>query len=105
MRMVRLIEDRRAALEAICARYHVARLEIFGSAATDEFDPATSDLDFLVEFHPGQDLGPWLAHYFDFRSELERLFGRPVDLVMPAAMKNPYFIREVNRTRSVVYAA
>ena len=46
-----------------------------------------------------------MAHYFDFQSELEKLLGRAVDLVMLAALKNPYFIREVNRTRRLVYAA
>ena len=86
-------------------RFRVARLEVFGSAATEGFDEASSDIDFLVEFIPGQDLGPWMTLYFDFRSELEKLLGRKVDLVMPTAMKNPHFIREVNRTRRLLYAA
>ncbi|MEK6798823.1 MAG: nucleotidyltransferase domain-containing protein [Planctomycetota bacterium] len=103
--MIPLIEDNRVAIEELCRRFHVARLEVFGSAAEGRFDPARSDVDFLIEFHPGQDLGPWLAHYFDFKDALERLLSRPVDLVMPKAMKNPYFIREVNRTRCILYAA
>lgn len=41
--------DREAVAE-LCRRYGVARLSLFGSALTAEFDPATSDVDFLVEF-------------------------------------------------------
>jgi len=103
--MIPLIEDNRAALETLCKKYGVARLEVFGSAATGEFDPDRSDVDFLVEFLPDQDPGPWAAHYFNFQAALEKLLARKVDLIMPSAMKNPYFIREVNRTRQVLYAA
>ncbi|MCK4658451.1 MAG: nucleotidyltransferase domain-containing protein [Phycisphaerae bacterium] len=103
--MIELIKQNRDALVEVCRRYGVARLEVFGSAATEAFDPEVSDIDFLVEFLPDQDIGPWLAHYFDFRDALQRLLGRSVDMVMPAAMKNPYFIRQVNRTRQVLYAA
>lgn len=104
--MIALVEKNRDELARICREYRVARLELFGSAASEEgFDPDRSDLDFLIEFQPGQDLGPWLAHYFAFREELERLFGRQVDLVMISALKNPRFVREVNRTRRPIYHA
>jgi predicted nucleotidyltransferase len=100
-----LIESNRAVLQDLCRRYGVRRLELFGSATTEAFDPARSDLDFLVEFLPEQQLGPWLRHYFEFQSELARLFERPVDLVLSAAVRNRYFQREIERTRTVVYAA
>lgn len=103
--MIPLVDERREELAKLCRKYGVAKLEVFGSATTGDFDPAASDIDFLVEFLPGQDLGPWLAHYQDLRDELERLLGRKVDLVMAGALRNPYFIREVDRTRQVVYAA
>ena len=99
-----LIEDKRDTLAELCRQYGVARLEVFGSAADDTYTER-SDLDFLVEFLPSQDLGPWLSHYFDLRDALASLFGRSVDLVMAGALKNPYFAREVNRTRKVLYAA
>ena len=103
--MISLIESKRANLLDLCRRFGVRRLELFGSAATDAFDPAQSDLDFLVEFLPEQQLGPWLRHYFEFQSELTRLFGRRVDLVLSGAVRNPYFRRELERTRTVFYAA
>ena len=104
--MIETLEAKRAELQELCLRYRVRRLDVFGSAATGQgFDPQCSDLDFLVEFEPDQDLGPWLSHYFEFQGELERLFGRSVDLVMASALKNPFFVREVNRTRRPLYAA
>src|SRR5262249_16010283 len=100
-----LIKSNLATLQDLCRRYGVARLELFGSAVTAGFDPAHSDLDFLVEFLPEQPLGPWLRHYFEFQTELARLFGRPVDLVLSSAVRNRYFRRELDRTRTVLYAA
>jgi predicted nucleotidyltransferase len=102
--MISLIEQRRAALEALCRKYRVARLDLFGSAADGEFDPRHSDLDFLVEFQPDAPMG--LFHqYFDFLEELKQLFGCSVDLVERGAMKNQYFIEAVNASRKPLYAA
>jgi hypothetical protein len=95
--------QQRASLEAICRRFNVARLELFGSAATEAYRPDRSDLDFLVEFVKDANLGPWLAGYFDLQQALEGLFDRPVDLVFLSALKNPYFVQSVNKTRQVVY--
>ena len=103
--MIDLIEQNRAELADLCRRYRVQTLELFGSAADGAWDQDASDLDFLVEFLPDQNLGPWLSHFFEFKEQLERLFRRPVDLVFASALKNPYFIREVNRTRATLYAA
>ena len=104
--MVPVIEEKRSELASLCENFHVLRLDLFGSAASGEdFDPKASDFDFLVEFLPGQDLGPWLKHYFAFEEELRKLFGRPIDLVMASAARNPYFVREVERTRKLLYAS
>jgi uncharacterized protein len=103
--VIDLIEQNIESVRALCRRYGVARLEVFGSAADGTFDPDNSDIDFIVEFLPDYDLGPWMANYHDLRAELMRLFGREVDLVMAGAPKNPFFLRELNRTRKVLYAA
>jgi predicted nucleotidyltransferase len=104
--MVSALAERRTEIASLCARFGVRRLEVFGSAASDEeFDPQKSDVDFIVEFRPGRDLGPWLEQYFAFRDALSDLLGYPVDLVMSSAMKNRHFIDEVNRTRRLIYAA
>jgi predicted nucleotidyltransferase len=102
--MIRLIEENREELDRLCLRHRVARLELFGSAAVGDFDPQTSDLDFLAEFLPLKP-GQHADAYFGLLASLEALFGRPVDLLMPRAIKNPYFLQSVNQTRTVVYAA
>lgn len=104
--MVAILSERHRELGALCERYGVKRLEVFGSAATDaDFDPSRSDVDMIVEFRPDQEMGPWLSNYFAFRDALSELLGYSVDLVMSSAMKNPYFVREVNRTRKLLYGA
>ena len=69
----------------------------------DDFNPATSDADFLVEFAP--DAQPGLDTFFDAKADLERLLGRGVDLVEPGAVRNPYVLASINRNREPVYAA
>lgn len=98
------IEARRKELTNLCRRHHVRRLEIFGSAATGDFEPGTSDLDFLVEF---EELQPsaYADAYFGLQESLSALYQRPVDLVSPAAVHNPYFLRSIEQTRALLYAA
>ena len=102
--MTPLIEENRAAVEDLCRRFHVARLEVFGSAADGTFDESRSDVDFLAEFQPLEP-GPLADAYFGLLAELQRVFGRKVDLVTPGAIRNPLFLRAVNRSRKVLYAA
>lgn len=102
--MIRLIKDNLQALESLCKKHRVARLDIFGSAASSHFDPASSDVDFLVEFEP-RDPGPLADAYFGLLADLEQLLERRIDLVTPRAIRNPYFQREVNETRRTLYAA
>ncbi len=103
--MHHLIDQRRAEIAELCRRYGVRRLEVFGSAARGaDFDPATSDADFLVDFEPGTDLAP-LEQFFGLVGALEGLLGRPVDMVEANAIKNPFFLAEMNRAREIVYAS
>ena len=103
--MVSLIEKNRNALEELCVKFRVRRLEVFGSASTGRnFDAENSDLDFLVEFQTLQP-GEHANAYFGLLDALENLFNRHVDLVMPRAVKNRYFIESINNNREVFYAA
>jgi predicted nucleotidyltransferase len=99
------IAEHLEAIRALCREFGVARLEVFGSVCTSEFDPERSDIDFLVEYPEDYEYGPWLARYFDLKDRLEQLLGRGVDLVMMGAPRNPYFIRAMNETRQLLYAA
>lgn len=101
--MTSAIEQNREELESLCLKYHVRRLDLFGSAVTDTMHK-TSDLDFLVEFDDAVQSNRFDT-YFELLESLKRLFGCPVDLVEPGGLRNPYFIRRVNETRRPVYAA
>lgn len=103
--MIDLIEKHRADIEALCREFGVTRLELFGSAATGDFDPMRSDIDFLVEYPPDYDFGLWLNRYFAFRRRLADVLGRPVDLVVTDAEQKPHFIASVRASRQVLYAA
>lgn len=92
----------RTELARLCRSHHVRRLDLFGSAAAGRDRPG-SDLDFLVEFEPMEQ--GYSDNYFDLLESLERLFARPVDLVVANAIRNPYFRQSVEKTRTVLYAA
>lgn len=102
--MHQMISERGEELARICARHSVKRLELFGSAATGDFDDKTSDLDFLVEFISCSPQEHY-DRYFGLVEDLEALFARHVDLVEARALRNPYFIREVEESRERIYAA
>jgi predicted nucleotidyltransferase len=89
-------------IAALCKRYGVAHLELFGSATTPDFQPTTSDYDFLVELD-AQAPGSLARRWTELADALEALLGRPVDLVNPRYIRNPYFLEAVNRSRTVVY--
>lgn len=101
--MVSIIDKNREALIGLCRAHHVKRLDIFGSAATGDFD-SSSDIDFLVEFDDAV-ASRRFDNYFDLRHHLEQLFARKIDLVEPGGLRNPYFIRQVNETRRQIYAS
>ena len=102
--MISLIEQHRPEVAALCDRFGVQSLEVFGSAADGAFDAARSDIDFLVEFSP-EDVGSLFHRYFGLQEALERVFRRKIDLVSASTLSNPYFIAAVNQSRQSVYAS
>ena len=99
------VEKHIPAIRALCREFGVSRLEIFGSAVTDEFDPERSDVDFLVTYPEEYDFGPWAGRLFDMEEQLSRLLNRNVDLVMPSALDSKWFRREAEKTRTVIFDA
>ena len=98
------IAIRRNKIAELCRRYDVARLEIFGSAARGtDFDPDTSDADFLVEYAVPADRQFYKRH-FGLKGELAAALGRKVDLlsVLP---DNKYLLASINECRELVYEA
>ncbi len=101
--MVAIIEQKKTALAELCRRYRVEQLYLFGSATSGHFDTRRSDLDFLVCFADRAPTGEYADRYLGLAEGLERLFERPVDLVTEQSIRNPYFRREVESTRELVY--
>lgn len=100
----RLIADHRTALAALCERTHAKRLALFGSATRPDFEPDRSDLDFIVTF---DDLPPadYSNAYFELKQGLEALFERPVDLLTPNNLRNPYLRQRAEAEQITLYGA
>jgi predicted nucleotidyltransferase len=102
--MQSVIEENKQKIDEICRKYKVSNLEVFGSASTGQFDETRSDIDFLVEFLPDV-VNERFDNFFALLDELTKLFNRPVDLVEPGGLRNPYLIRRINQTRRRIYAS
>ena len=103
--MIADISLHREELRDLCRRFHVRRLDVFGSAAHGDFDPARSDVDFLVEFATQNDD---FARFLDFKQALEALLARRVDLVDRKAIeasRNYIRKRHILTGAEPVYAA
>ena len=102
--MNKIILDKQPQLIELCKQFHAQRLEVFGSVTREDFDPANSDLDFLVEFDKlGVD--NYADCYFGLLEALETLFSRKIDLVVISSVKNPYFLKHIEKNRALLYAA
>lgn len=88
----------------LCRRHHVRSLEMFGSGIVATSLRSVHDLDFLVEF---KHLSPseHADAYFGLLEDLQRLFDKPVDLVEPHAVTNPFFMQSVMKSKVLLYAA
>jgi uncharacterized protein len=100
--MTGLIEQRQAALADLCRRFGVDRLYVFGSAASGNLGPS-SDVDLLVSMADRLPTGTHADRFLDFAEAVEDLLGRRVDLASEQAIRNPFFRREIEATRQLVY--
>jgi predicted nucleotidyltransferase len=85
----------------LCRRYGVAELALFGSVLRDDFR-GDSDVDVLVSFD--KEAHPSLLDLVELRADLKDVFGREVDLVERAGLRNPFRRRAILSTAEVVYA-
>lgn len=96
------IEEHLEEIAALCRAYGVTRLELFGSAALGEFDPASSDFDFIVEFEDAETDPRIHMRYIDFGDSMEALLGRKIDLLTDRSLK-PRFRQNIQDQRRLVY--
>ncbi len=101
--MIPLLTARREEIAALCQRFHVKRLDVFGSAARGVDFTDSSDFDFLVEFEPDHDTS--FHDYMDLREALEALLGRKVDLTTEGKVRNPFIRASIERHRVPLHGA
>jgi len=99
--MQRIIEDNIDKIKALCSIYNVKSFFAFGSVCTDNFNDQ-SDIDLLIAFN-SMDFGDYADSYFNLADQFEELFKRPVDLITEKSLSNPYFIKSLNQTKTLIY--
>ena len=96
-----ILKNQLDTIRSLCERYRVKTLYVFGSVLTPNFD-THSDIDLLIDFLD-QDALQYTSNYFQFKFELEKLFNRKIDLLEERALKNPYFIENINQKKQLLY--
>jgi uncharacterized protein len=102
--MIPVLQTRSAEIAEICRRFHVRRLDVFGSAARESDFTDESDIDLLVEYEAGY-TSPRFGDFLALKEELEVVLGRKVDLVMAGAVRNPYVRENIERSRQFLHGA
>ena len=98
---MKLIENNIQKIVALCKKYKVNKLFVFGSILTSRFND-DSDVDLVVSFNKSE-INDYFDNYFDFKYSLEELFGRDVDLLEEQTIKNPYLKKNVDATKALIY--
>lgn len=102
---MKLIEMNIDKIIALCKKYKVAKLWVFGSILTPRFNDE-SDVDFLVDFDERNiELLDFADNFFDFIHEIEAVMGRKVDMVVNKSIKNRFFRAEVDENRKLLWSA
>ena len=101
--MDRIVLDRIDELRKLCNTYNVKSMYIFGSVCTDRFND-NSDIDILISFD-NLPFEKYTDNYFDLHYKLQDLFGRKIDLLTDKSLSNPYFIKGLEKTKKLIYAA
>jgi predicted nucleotidyltransferase len=100
--MQALLTQKLPEIKGILRQHKIKRAYAFGSVCTETFS-AESDVDFIVKLEDGLDPLEYTEHYFGAINELESLLKRSVDFVAEETMQNPYFIKVVNKTKTLIY--
>jgi len=98
---MKLIELNMDKIKTLCAKHKVNKLFVFGSVLKDTFTNE-SDIDFVVDFEK-LDLSDYAYNYFDLKDQLESIFNRPVDLLEEKGIRNPYFRKQIENEKHLIY--
>lgn len=97
-----LLTNHLPALKRVFQENSVKRAYAFGSVCTDAFSE-DSDVDILIDFEENLDPIAYGENYFKVVAEVEKILGRTVDLVTARTLRNPYFIKVLNQTKTLIY--
>lgn len=92
----------RSALNAVCRRFDVERLDVFGSATRPDFDPRHREVDLIVRFRAPEAPGT-AERYYGLADELETLLGSPIGLVSEQSLRNPQLLRRIATERLTLF--
>ena len=96
-----IIENNKASIFKLCQENRVEKLYAFGSVVSENFTDK-SDIDFIVDIK-NEDPFQYTDNYFNLLFGFENLFNREIDLLSLKSLKNPYFIKNVEKTRQLIY--
>lgn len=88
-------------IKKLCKEYKVKHFSVFGSVLRNDYS-TDSDIDFLVDFNENDPI-KYADLYFQLKDNLEQLFKRKIDLVEERAIKNPFFRKEIDNSKIVLY--
>jgi predicted nucleotidyltransferase len=101
LRIPEILKPYMVEVDDLCKNHHVAHLYVFGSVLRDDFN-SHSDIDFLVDFDENDPIA-YSDLYFAFSDNLKKILGRKIDLIELRAIKNPYFQKEVDENKTLIY--
>ena len=86
----------------IFRNHKIERAYVFGSALDENFNEK-SDIDFLIKFNDGLDPLEKGELWWNLHDTLRDFFNREIDIVTETSLKNPYFIKELDNTKKLIY--
>jgi len=88
-------------IEKFCLKWNIVEFSLFGSILRDDFD-TESDIDILISLSEEADLD--LYDWITMIEELEKIFGREVDLVEKGTLRNPFRRHSILTNKEIIFA-
>ena len=100
--MNKILENNITEIKKYCNKYNVKQLYAFGSVCTDKFNK-NSDIDLLINFQDNVSIEKYTDNYFILHELFEKTLKRPIDLLTINMLENPYFIKVLEKTKTLIY--
>lgn len=100
--MINIITSNISTIRELFQNHKIEKAYVFGSAASGNFNQ-NSDIDFLVKFEADIDPLEKGELWWNLHDTLRDLFNREIDIVTENSLKNPYFIKELDKTKELIY--